>query len=130
MTRAAAALKRRNRARLEAWIVREGAETRQQIASGRPSSPRTETSESQAGAVLVQVSSPGRDAEPEAASEVQEEKGEAARFLSAGSRSTSRSASRSAPRTASRESSRSVARTAPRVALRTVSRSSARSRAE
>ena len=64
LTRAAAALKRRNRARLEAWIVREGAETRRRIASGRPSSPRTEAPESQAGAVLVQVSSSGRDAEP------------------------------------------------------------------
>ena len=78
MTRAAAALKRRNRARLEAWIVKEGAQTRRRIVSGRPSSPKTEALESQASAVLVQVSSLGRDAEPEMASEVQEDLGEAA----------------------------------------------------
>ena len=52
MTRAAPALKRRNRARLEAWIVKEGAETRRRIVSGRPSSSETEAPESQASAVF------------------------------------------------------------------------------
>ena len=54
-TKAAAALKRRNRARLEAWILTEGTQTRRRLAGGLPSSPRTVAPEAQAGGAWVGV---------------------------------------------------------------------------
>ena len=58
--RAAKALKRRNRARLEAWILTEGPQARRRLVGGLPSSPRIVTPEVQAGAVLEQMPAPGK----------------------------------------------------------------------
>ena len=74
VTRAAAALRRarRTRARLEAWIVREGAGTRRRLAGGLPSSPASASSASEPRAVPVPVPPPGQDAEPEGVPEASE----------------------------------------------------------
>ena len=130
--RAAKALKRRNRARLEAWILTEGPQARRRLAGGLPSSPRIVTPKVQAGAVLGQIPPPGQDAELRAPVGVREEQIEAAWALLARPSSRSRSASRSAPgsvlRTALRVGSRSSSRAASGAASRAVSGSSARSR--
>ena len=118
MTRAAAlkekaamAFKRRNKAKLDAWILTEGPHAKSRVAGGLPSSPEIVTPEVQAGAVSEP---PGQGVELRAPVGVRGKEIEAAWALVARASPASRSASASASRAVSRGSSSS--RTASGVA--------------